>query len=1077
MYHTPEKVLLQAKVVKISAGQRHSMAVDVNNKLWGWGINSNRQLGTGNTEHCKKPELIWNIESVKEVSCGATHTVAIDTKSHLWVWGEDKVHDDQADIALPMALLRDNKFVSVFAGTGLTYAIEGTTMKLYVWGVTTNNSRIPKTLAEKAKEGLLKPTVLSLENEVKASQIVCGAQHTLLLEKNGDILYGWGNATGGRLGVSESIVEAPKKLLNLDDREDHEDEANAEEDNLQEHLVNEPEEQKERFLLESDQLLMKDFASNIEDFLEIISDEREEEIFFEEAGRKMLSRIASPPFKAKIQMKCQDSILSEISRHVSMLISTFQLHPCYVYNALVINSNYQNILNTIYIDMQDDSRLIYAALLLSRRLLEKALVKATTDSEIKYAIEETNYHYLVNMILKASVVDMATIREIVFKFISIMISKISDDRCGIVTDPIKARKSTAQTQMNAINAYINNKKTVDRRVENLRGLIDDCLKELRSNKTPQNLDNIEFSDIPTFILRDLFNQLRVKQTSMRIEDTSRPSVRNFVKFAIFLLFEELFKAIEDPINYSVVIELNTEEHKDNLISLSSTLRAVLLQDVSSFSEKWMRKFKVMAEDEAVFTTVYGFINTIYQKEVNLDKELMLSLFKHSLRHYDIQVNVPYEHAYTLSNICRVHVDKIRINTGKYDPIVLINKSTNALPRERPEEVPPGINVTLLTRCLRHEQSLVRCPICRGIIVREMAPTTYEQVFKLFEPMPPTAPVAMLSEIFVKGPRKSETLSLEDYLTNFRESCTKGGIDLKTASIIESIKNAVEMQVVTESSRAISEGIQAKLSKEVIDKVRKDLFGRLQKECFEAYLSRTTHFTEADVMRANLDAVRKLLRSHKQDQGKLATIKQKLMFNLEYGASNREVQKYSDGVMFRIFMLKVQEYTEQRPMSIQLFENLKDDMTKNLKAFSKLSLKSLKSNRTISEIVSPTAFDYNHVEVSIEQVDDGYTFVFFQSPKGMLVGESRMKEDKVFGYHKLLKRKIIDLSNKARLNSNDTYVVELLNGTMIHFNTDKLVKLIDKIDSQVIIYGQNAQLASENRILKGHDEADDESDIG
>lgn len=1049
------------------------MAIDFKNQLWGWGTNSNRQIGTGTNEHCRQPEKIWTIQQVKSVSCGTSHTVAIDNEGCLWVWGEDKAWNDQSDIATPMLVNPDHKYSAVFAGENVTYAID-TANRLVVWGEV-SSSKIPRALIDKAKEGIIKLSNVHLESDLKPKFIVCASQHILMLEASGYELWGWGKASGGRLGIAtDALQETPHKLLSLDTREVKQDEVETEETFLQEKLVMEPEEQKERFLLESDKILMADFDAIVEMFLEIIEAERSEESFYQEAGRKMLARISAQPFKAKVQTLKQDEQLNGIVKVASYLITTFQLHPCYVYNLLMVNKRYKEVLDLIYVNMENDSRLICAALLLSRRLLEKSLAKANTKEEINAVLDniiytDNDYHYLINLIIKASVEDMRKLRDITRHFISLMTQKISDDKLGIVTNPVKAAR---KENVNAVNAYATNKKTVERRVDSLKSVLEECFKYLS-----QGVSNgtIEFSSIATLIFKDLLGELHKKPHVLRLEELLRDNVKKYVKVSIFLLFEELFKALKSPIDYGIGIDLNFEDHKGNLENLSINLQRLFLKESQETKELWMVPIKKLVEHEESYKKSYSIVKKIVDRSVSLDKELLTVLFDHSLKQYDIQVNVPYSSIASLSHDCITKIDKIRINTGKYDPIVLINKSSEVIPKVRPEEIPPNVNLTLLTRSLRHEQSLVRCPICRGIVVREMAPTTYEQVFKLFEPMAPTSPVAMLNDIFVKGPKKSSSIALEAYLTNFKQSCVKGGMDLKSANIIDQIKGAIEMQVTTESSRAISEGIQAKLSDEVVALVRNQLYERLERDCYLAYLSRKTHFAEAELMRSNLEAVKEMLVKHTQDRLSSGSNKQELMFNLEYGASNRDLLVYSDPVMFRIFMQKVKDYTDQRPMSIQLFENLKGNMTQSLQGFSQIKLKSLKSNRTIIDVIGPEDFNYNAIEISIEQIEAGYMFVFFMpATAGVLFGESKMREDKIFGYHRLLKKTLVDLSRRARTDTADIYEVKLLNDAKIVFSTGKLVKLMDKIDSQVIIYSQNAKMASEsqaseNQPLKATDE--------
>jgi alpha-tubulin suppressor-like RCC1 family protein len=68
----------------------HVMAITTSGQLWGWGNNSNGQLGRGNTTSPQtSPVQIGSATNWAQVSCGTAHTLAITTTSELWASGRN----------------------------------------------------------------------------------------------------------------------------------------------------------------------------------------------------------------------------------------------------------------------------------------------------------------------------------------------------------------------------------------------------------------------------------------------------------------------------------------------------------------------------------------------------------------------------------------------------------------------------------------------------------------------------------------------------------------------------------------------------------------------------------------------------------------------------------------------------------------------------------------------------------------------------------------------------------------------------------------------------------------------------
>ncbi len=77
------------KIVKQVAGFSHSMLIDDDGILWGFGTNSYGELGTGDEKPSFTPLKVAFPEptKVKTVACGANFTVCITTEGKVYSWG------------------------------------------------------------------------------------------------------------------------------------------------------------------------------------------------------------------------------------------------------------------------------------------------------------------------------------------------------------------------------------------------------------------------------------------------------------------------------------------------------------------------------------------------------------------------------------------------------------------------------------------------------------------------------------------------------------------------------------------------------------------------------------------------------------------------------------------------------------------------------------------------------------------------------------------------------------------------------------------------------------------------------
>jgi len=199
---TPVSVLGVVKTFcKISAGQDYTMAIDKNGKVWGWGNNTNGQLGNGITTFTPM-SVVGVVKTFCQINAGNNHTTAIDKNGRVWTWGNNQfgqLGDNSTNQRLtPVSVLGTVKtFCQInnsilISNQNYTVAIDKNG-RAWGWGINNvgqlgNNSTTSRR------------TPVSVLGAIKTfCQISAGNIHTVAIDKNGRA-WGWGNNGAGRLG-------------------------------------------------------------------------------------------------------------------------------------------------------------------------------------------------------------------------------------------------------------------------------------------------------------------------------------------------------------------------------------------------------------------------------------------------------------------------------------------------------------------------------------------------------------------------------------------------------------------------------------------------------------------------------------------------------------------------------------------------------------------------------------------------------------------------------------------------------------------------------------------------------------
>jgi alpha-tubulin suppressor-like RCC1 family protein len=84
---TPVQVSGLRGVRSVAAGHHHSVALKSNGTVWAWGQNDNGQLGNGTTTAALTPVQVPGMSGVSQILAGNYHTIALKSDGTVWAWG------------------------------------------------------------------------------------------------------------------------------------------------------------------------------------------------------------------------------------------------------------------------------------------------------------------------------------------------------------------------------------------------------------------------------------------------------------------------------------------------------------------------------------------------------------------------------------------------------------------------------------------------------------------------------------------------------------------------------------------------------------------------------------------------------------------------------------------------------------------------------------------------------------------------------------------------------------------------------------------------------------------------------
>lgn len=152
------------KFTTVSAGNRHVLALDDSGRVWAWGGNLHGQLGDGTTvdRFAPVPVKIPANEKIVQISAGGMHSLALTVSGRIYAWGDNSkgaVGDPDnlgKDILTPwLSLTMTTSVQEIAASSTASFAHKNGT----VWGWGSNESGFFGNLSQ--DEGTARPVILS----------------------------------------------------------------------------------------------------------------------------------------------------------------------------------------------------------------------------------------------------------------------------------------------------------------------------------------------------------------------------------------------------------------------------------------------------------------------------------------------------------------------------------------------------------------------------------------------------------------------------------------------------------------------------------------------------------------------------------------------------------------------------------------------------------------------------------------------------------------------------------------------------------------------------------------------------
>ncbi|NTU69716.1 hypothetical protein HGB13_02755 [bacterium] len=205
--------------VFLASGGMHSLAINSNGSIYGWGHNTSGQLGNGGTTSQNRPYIVsGSLTGISSVYAGLFHSIALKNDGAVYAWGGNStgqlgINSTDSNRTAPALLSGISSVKSVATGGYHTLALknDGT---VYAWGAN-NYGQLGATTTDTCGgwSCTRSPILIPGLNNIVA--ITAGQFHSLAIKADGTV-YAWGQNLAGQLGDGTDVNKSiPTKVLTL----------------------------------------------------------------------------------------------------------------------------------------------------------------------------------------------------------------------------------------------------------------------------------------------------------------------------------------------------------------------------------------------------------------------------------------------------------------------------------------------------------------------------------------------------------------------------------------------------------------------------------------------------------------------------------------------------------------------------------------------------------------------------------------------------------------------------------------------------------------------------------------------
>lgn len=208
------------RVVRLSAGVFHSLAITEAGRLYSWGSGTNGRLGHGDTVMRTRPRMVEALGEVDvvHISAGSGHSLAVSRAGCLYTWGQGYNgrlgHGNQETKPQP-------EIVEALLGQTITQAVAGCEFTICATDKGAAFSFGHRDFSGTVWWGrgwcggsarVLLPARIKALGEDRVAALAAGSVHTMLVTEGGE-LYTFGCGAQGQLGHGDLLEQLlPKKV-------------------------------------------------------------------------------------------------------------------------------------------------------------------------------------------------------------------------------------------------------------------------------------------------------------------------------------------------------------------------------------------------------------------------------------------------------------------------------------------------------------------------------------------------------------------------------------------------------------------------------------------------------------------------------------------------------------------------------------------------------------------------------------------------------------------------------------------------------------------------------------------------